>query len=66
MAATRDPLGPTPPASVLTALLYSLSLSLVFPAATLRADPPGLAYVFPAGGQRGTQVKLRVGGYYLH
>lgn len=66
MAATRLPLWPMLPASVLTVLFYSLSLSLVFPAATLRADPPGLAYVFPAGGQRGTQVKLRIGGYYLH
>ena len=30
------------------------------------AEPPGLAYVFPAGGRRGERVDVRFGGYYLH
>lgn len=30
------------------------------------ADEPSVAYVFPAGGQRGTKVEFRVGGHYLH
>ncbi len=30
------------------------------------ADPPSVEYFFPAGGQGGTTVKFRIGGYYLH
>jgi Bacterial pre-peptidase C-terminal domain len=30
------------------------------------ADPPVAMYVFPAGGQRGTEVGFRVGGLYMH
>src|SRR5436190_7884017 len=37
--------------------------AVVRPAA---ADAPVAMYVFPAGGQRGTEVKFRVGGLYLH
>jgi hypothetical protein len=29
------------------------------------ADPPGVAYIFPAGGQRGTTVDVRVGAFDL-
>src|SRR5262249_20165196 len=32
----------------------------------LRAEEPYVSYIFPAGGQRGTTVKFRVGGHYLH
>lgn len=32
---------------------------------TLLAEPPGVAYIFPAGGQRGSTIDFRVGGYYL-
>jgi hypothetical protein len=32
----------------------------------LFADPPVASYLFPAGGQRGTTVKVRVGGLDLH
>src|SRR5262249_3681004 len=32
----------------------------------LRANPPVASYIFPAGGQRGTTVKVRVGGLYLY
>ncbi len=35
-------------------------------ASTASATPPVLSYLFPAGGQRGTAVKLRVGGLFLH
>lgn len=30
------------------------------------AEPPSTSYIFPAGGQRGTRVSVRVGGHYLH
>lgn len=30
------------------------------------ADSPATMYIFPAGGQRGTNVTFRVGGLYLH
>jgi hypothetical protein len=30
------------------------------------ADPPSVFYIFPAGGQRGTSVDVRVGGHYLY
>jgi len=32
----------------------------------LRANPPTVSYVFPAGAQRGTSVDVRVGGLFLH
>jgi hypothetical protein len=35
-------------------------------ASTIHADPPAASYIFPAGGQRGTTVKVRVGGLYLY
>jgi hypothetical protein len=31
-----------------------------------RANPPVASYIFPAGGQRGTTVAVRVGGLFLH
>src|SRR5262249_45627248 len=31
-----------------------------------RPTPPVASYLFPAGGQRGTKVELRVGGLFLH
>lgn len=30
------------------------------------ANPPVASYIFPAGGQRGTKVNVRVGGLFLH
>jgi len=30
------------------------------------AEPPGVSYIFPAGGQRGSDVAVRVGGFYFH
>lgn len=35
-------------------------------APALRADPPHASYIFPAGGQRGTTVNVKVGGHNLH
>ena len=45
-------------------LLFFAALRLcVTPVA---ANPPVASYVYPAGGQRGTTVKIRVGGLFLH
>jgi len=30
------------------------------------AEEPSVSYIFPAGGQRGTDVPFKVGGHYLH
>lgn len=30
------------------------------------ADPPSVFYIFPAGGQRGTAIDVRIGGHYLY
>jgi hypothetical protein len=35
-------------------------------AATATGEPPDTAYIFPAGGQRGTKVPVRIGGFYLY
>jgi hypothetical protein len=40
--------------------------SLLLLVSPLRANPPETSYIFPAGGQRGTTVKVRVGGVFLH
>jgi hypothetical protein len=48
-------------------VLILLALLLPLGAATpVSANPPMAAYLFPAGGQRGTTVKARVGGLFLH
>jgi hypothetical protein len=39
---------------------------LCFCGEPLFANPPVASYVFPAGGQRGTTVKVKVGGLFLH
>lgn len=39
---------------------------LLWAAPLTQAEPPGVAYIFPAGGQRGTTVSPRVGGFYFH
>jgi hypothetical protein len=46
-------------------LLFSLCLcaSVV---GSLDANPPVASYIYPAGGQRGTQVPVRIGGLFLH
>src|SRR5262245_5004590 len=45
--------------------LIVLLLGLVS-AGSLRADPPVAMYIFPAGGQRGKTVEVKVGGLFLH
>ncbi len=47
------------------ALLVTLA-SLFLVATPLRADPPTASYIFPAGGQRGKTVAVRVGGLNLY
>lgn len=48
-------------------LPYSISLcTLCLGGAFLNANPPVASYLFPAGGQRGTNVEVRVGGLFLH
>jgi hypothetical protein len=42
---------------------FLLSLLL---ASTVSAAPPVASYIFPAGGQRGTTVPVRVGGLFVH
>ena len=46
--------------SALSFLLFTTSGSGLF------ASQPAIAYIFPAGAQRGTTVDVNVGGYYLH
>src|SRR3954452_24980338 len=46
--------------------LRGLLLSACLLAGLSRAEPPGVSHIFPAGGQRGTTVEFRVGGFYLH
>ena len=43
-----------------------LAVSALLPAGSTFAEPPGVAYIFPAGAQRGTKVDVRVGGFYFH
>jgi len=53
------------PACLPTIALFAFALCVSAPQ-TVWADPPGISYIFPAGGQRGTTVKFRVGGLCLH
>ena len=45
---------------------FAILLFAVMFATSAAAEPPGLSYIFPAGGQRGSEVRARVGGFYLH
>ncbi len=49
-----------------TLLRLLLSFVSLAGAANVRADEPYVSYIFPAGGQRGTTVPVKVGGHYLH
>src|SRR3954452_9103651 len=44
----------------------ALALCALAVAGPAVANPPVAGYVFPAGGQRGTTVRVRVGGLFLH
>lgn len=48
------------------ARLSFASIALLLGASFASAAQPVFSYIFPAGGQRGTTVKLRVGGLFLH
>lgn len=50
---------------LISLLLWLLSVAL-HRAAVVHAEPPSTEYIFPAGGQRGTTVDVRVGAHYLH
>src|SRR5260370_4667050 len=46
---------------------FLASLVLIFAATgPVRANPPVASYIFPAGGQRGSNVNVRVGGLFLY
>jgi len=47
-------------------LLCFASLCLCGNSSSVFANPPTASYIFPAGGQRGTTVPVRVGGLFLH
>lgn len=46
--------------------VLALLLVIVVGVGFAAAEPPDTAYIFPAGGQRGTKVPVRIGGYYLY
>jgi hypothetical protein len=48
-----------------TALLLA-SLLVIVSIATAQQNPPHLAYVYPAGGQRGTTMQVKIGGQFLN
>jgi hypothetical protein len=45
---------------------YLLAVAALLAAGAAFADPPTASYIFPAGGQRGRTVPVRVGGLNLH
>lgn len=45
---------------------FGLAIVLAMSAVVARGEPPAATYVFPAGGQRGTKVAIRVGGMFLY
>ncbi|VTU00384.1 Peptidase domain protein OS=Solibacter usitatus (strain Ellin6076) GN=Acid_3763 PE=4 SV=1 [Gemmataceae bacterium] len=45
---------------------FALCVLCVLCGEPVLANPPTVSYVFPAGGQRGTTVPVRVGGLFLH
>ncbi len=48
-----------PPLALVAAVVFAI-------ARPAEAEPPVASYIFPAGGQRGTTVAVRVGGLYLN
>src|SRR5437870_785409 len=45
---------------------WVLGLVLVLAAGPAPANPPVASYIFPAGGQRGKTVDVRIGGLFLY
>jgi hypothetical protein len=54
------------PLSCRTLVSAALCALCVLCGEPLRANPPVASYIFPAGGQRGASVPVRVGGLFLH
>jgi hypothetical protein len=52
--------------SIMAPRFLTAAVLFVVTVPVLRANPPEASYIFPAGGQRGTTVKVRVGGMFLH
>lgn len=46
--------------------LVVLAICLTQTNRTVHAEPPHASYIFPAGGQRGTSIDVRVGGHFMH
>lgn len=49
-----------------TIFVFSLCLGVFIDGQLCFANPPKASYIFPAGGQRGTTVQVRIGGLYLY
>ncbi|HEV3301174.1 MAG TPA: PPC domain-containing protein [Planctomycetaceae bacterium] len=49
--------------SIFALVMSAMAVVVARPAS---AEPPVASYIFPAGGQRGTTVAIRVGGLYLN
>ena len=47
-------------------ILHSAFCTVLLLADIVRAEPPSTSYIFPAGGQRGTKVAVKIGGHFLH
>ncbi|MBM4068038.1 MAG: hypothetical protein FJ271_03715 [Planctomycetes bacterium] len=47
-------------------LLIMVGAGCLFISSRACAEPPAASYIFPAGGQRGTAVPIKVGGLFLH
>lgn len=47
-------------------LLLGICVLCVIRGSSVVANPPTASYIYPAGGQRGTTVKVRVGGLFLY
>jgi hypothetical protein len=48
------------------AVVLLASFLAAIPTASAQQNPPHLAYVYPAGGQRGTTFQVKVGGQFLN
>lgn len=46
--------------------LLAFAMLMAIGSRSVQAESPSTSYIFPAGGQRGTTVQVRVGGHYLH
>ena len=46
--------------------MLGLAILIASPLPATRAEPPVAVYAFPAGGQRGTEVPVRIGGLFFH